>query len=201
LSKTGLPEASKVRPETATTPKLIAFVLPSSAAETRIVAPFEYAYVSEACEEACVKSVPFHWKRVTAPGSSSIAYSEPRKSVAPVEAFWSVSRKINMYMSGVNAGRLLMFTWKVIRPASSLETATLVMSGALASSPTESLNVCELAVVCDDPPSAAGTPTKRVASPSRIASLDLIGAKPTAPIRFRRRVRARAHAGDDSRGP
>ena len=48
-------------------------------------------------------------------------------------------------MSGVSAGRLLMFTWKVISPASSFETAMLVMSGAAASSPTESLNVCEFA--------------------------------------------------------
>ena len=69
-----------------------------------------------------------------------------------------------------------MFTWKVISPASSFETATLVMSGAFASSPIESLNVCELAAACDDPPSAAGTPTSSAASTSRIASLDLIGA-------------------------
>ena len=61
----------------------------------------------------------------------------------------------------MSAGRLLMFTWKVISPASSFETAMLVMSGAAASSPTESLNVCEFAAACDDPPSAAGTPDEQ----------------------------------------
>ncbi len=41
-------------------------------------------------------------------------------------------------MSGVSVGRLEMFTLKVISPASSFETSTLVMSGAAASSPAES---------------------------------------------------------------
>ena len=41
-------------------------------------------------------------------------------------------------MSAVNAGRLLMLTLNVIIPASSFETATLVISGAIASSPIES---------------------------------------------------------------
>jgi hypothetical protein len=79
-------------------------------------------------------------------------------------------------MSGVNVGRLLTLIWNVIRPASSFETTMLVMSGALASSPIESGNVCELAAVCDDPPSATGTPTTSAVSARRIASLDLIGA-------------------------
>jgi hypothetical protein len=84
--------------------------------------------------------------------------------------------KTRKYMSGVNVGRLLTLIWNVIRPASSFETTMLVMSGALASSPIESGNVCELAAVCDDPPSATGTPTTSAVSARRIASLDLIGA-------------------------
>src|SRR5262245_1315213 len=50
------------------------------------------------------------------------------------------------------------------------------MSGASGSSPMESLNVWELATTCDDPPRAAGTPTRSITSASRIDSLDLTGA-------------------------
>ena len=41
-------------------------------------------------------------------------------------------------MSCVSVGRLLMLTFHVINPASSFETSMLVMSGALAFSPSES---------------------------------------------------------------
>ena len=50
--KSGLPEASTVAPETAITLKLNALVLFRSAARTWIVAPFEYAKVSEVCDGA-----------------------------------------------------------------------------------------------------------------------------------------------------
>src|SRR2546430_2189084 len=74
-------------------------------------------------------------------------------------------------MSGVSAGRLLMLTWKVIIPASSFETTTLVMSGAAGSSPIESGYVVELAAARDDPPSAtAGRATRRAPNASRTGS-------------------------------
>jgi hypothetical protein len=41
-------------------------------------------------------------------------------------------------MSGVSVGRLLMLILKVMFPASSFETSTLVMSGAFGFSPVES---------------------------------------------------------------
>jgi hypothetical protein len=41
-------------------------------------------------------------------------------------------------MSDVSAGRLLMLILKVMFPASSFDTTTVVMSGACASSPVES---------------------------------------------------------------
>src|SRR5262245_47856184 len=114
-------------------------------------------------------------------------------------------------MSGVSAGRLLMFTWRVMLPASSFETPMLVMSGAAASSPTESVNVWELATTCDDPPTAAGTPTRSIARASRIVSLDLIGASLPRPwpggersssdrVRFGRDVSPPAYARDDPGG-
>ena len=65
------PAASTVEPEAATTPKLNVFVLPRSAALTRISGPVAvYEKVSDACEAARAYVVPFHWKRSTAPGTS-----------------------------------------------------------------------------------------------------------------------------------
>jgi hypothetical protein len=52
--------------------------------------------------------------------------------------------KTSTNMSGVSDGRFGIAIWKVIRPASSFEAVTVVMSGACASSPTESVKVCEL---------------------------------------------------------
>src|SRR5215831_15145846 len=82
-------------------------------------------------------------------------------------------------MSLVRAGRLLMFTWKVICPASSFDTATLVMSGARASSPVESVNVCELLSARLEPPRATGAPASTATSMARTPSLAFIAGQPT----------------------
>ena len=57
-----------------------------------------------------------------------------------------MSRNTITNMSAVSAGRLLMLTLNVTSPASSFETTMFVMSGALGSSPVESVNVCEFAL-------------------------------------------------------
>jgi hypothetical protein len=57
-------------------------------------------------------------------------------------------------MSSVNAGRFEMLVLNVMVPASSFETTTEVMSGALASSPVESLKVWEFALARDELPNA-----------------------------------------------
>jgi hypothetical protein len=61
-----------------------------------------------------------------------------------------------------------MLTLNVIAPASVFDTATLVMSGALASSPVESGKVAELAAVrAAWPSAAAGSATIAEASANR----------------------------------
>src|SRR5689334_12167163 len=62
--------------------------------------------------------------------------------------------KISTNMSGVSAGRFGMLTWKVIIPASSLETTMLVMSGALTSSPIESGKVVVFEPAREESPEA-----------------------------------------------
>ncbi len=73
-------------------------------------------------------------------------------------------------MSGVSAGRFATLIRKTMFPWSSFDTAVVVMSGAAASSPIESLNVCEFALAPAEPPSAiAGVTTSTArASPSTI---------------------------------
>jgi hypothetical protein len=75
-------------------------------------------------------------------------------------------------MSGVRAGRLLMLILNVINPASSFETTTVVMSGAFASSPVESVNVCEFPFAAELLARAAvGTATTAAASTTTMPSL------------------------------
>src|SRR5215470_8136795 len=85
-----------------------------------------------------------------------------------------------MNMSWVSWGRLLMLTWNVMLPASSFDTTTLVTSGALAFSPTESAKDWLLLVERAEPPSAAGTPTRSAAStmrtPTRVFTADRLAA-------------------------
>ena len=86
---------------------------------------------------------------------------------SPVAELLSVSTKISKNMSGVSAGRLVMLIWKVISPASSLETTMLVMSGASTSSPVESGKVVVFEPARDESPEAMGTAARATPRTSR----------------------------------
>ncbi len=80
-------------------------------------------------------------------------------------------------MSAVSVGRLLTLTWKVIRPASSFETTTLVMSGAAGSSPVESGYVVEFfRWRAESPNATAGIAASATPSTSRSSSRAFIRA-------------------------
>src|SRR5262245_600714 len=82
-------------------------------------------------------------------------------------------------MSGVSAGRLLMLILNVINPASSFDTAMVVMSGALGSSPVESVKVWLFTAECDARPKAAlGTTARRAARTARSTTFDLTLSNP-----------------------
>ena len=83
-----------------------------------------------------------------------------------------MSRYMNIAMSGVSVGRLGMFTCRVMLPASSFETAMVVMSGAFGFSPVESVKVVELLALRAALPSAEpGMATSSKAAESSIASI------------------------------
>src|SRR5262249_49287451 len=82
---------------------------------------------------------PFHCRKATPVQFAASTYSQPQHS-APVSALWSVLKNPEIRSWLPRVGRLANVMVKVIVPASSLDTAIVVMSGAFPLSPVGSVN-------------------------------------------------------------